>query len=191
VLFLSVLIVLFTLSLQKRSYSSALSALIILISWQMVSIFYTYESKSKSLISVYQLNKYNTVAIKNTNTVLVNQIDTSNYNFHIKPHFTSFNNPTIKVDNYNFVNYKDLNILLLSKKNFFPVVNFKIVTTLIVANNFKLREEYLQNFSNLKQIVVDGSNSNYNIKNIEKLCTSFGCSFYNTKHQGAYILNLE
>ncbi len=191
VLFLSVLIVLFTLSLQKRSYSLALSTLIILISWQMVSIFYTYESKSKSLISVYQLNKYNTVAIKNTNTVLVNQIDTSNYNFHIKPHFTSFNNPTIKVDNYNFVNYKDLNILLLSKKNFFPVVNFKIVTTLIVANNFKLKEEYLQNFSTLKQIVVDGSNSNYNVKNIEKLCTSFGCSFYSTKHKGAYILNLE
>ncbi len=190
VLFLSVLLIVLTLALQKRSYKLSFASVFILICWQLVCIFYSYESKAKSLISVYQLSKYSTVAIKNSQTVLVNQIDTSNYNFHIKPHFTSFNNPVVKVDNYNFVNYNDLNILLLSKKNFFPVVNYKIVTTLIIANNFKLKEEYLQNFTNLKQVVVDGSNSNYTLKNIEKLCGNFGCAFYNTKQNGAYILEL-
>ncbi|MDX2174512.1 MAG: ComEC/Rec2 family competence protein [Bacteroidota bacterium] len=190
VLFLSVLIVVFTLAIQKRSYQFSFAALLVLISWQLVSIFYSYESKSKSLISVYQLNKFNTVAIKNTHTVLINQLDTSNYNFHIKPHFTSFNNPTIKIDNYNFINYQNLNVLLLNKKNFFPVVNFKLVNTLVIANNFKLKEEYLQNFTNLKQVVVDGSNSNYVVSHVEKLCRKFGYAFYNTKQNGAYIIEL-
>lgn len=190
IIFLTLLIIFFTLSLTKRSFKLVFASFIIIICWQLVCIFYTYESKSKSLISVYQLNKYSTVALKNTYRVLVNQLDTSNYNFHIKPHFTSFNNPTVKIENYNFINYNDLNLLLLNKKNFFPVVNFKIITTLIISNNFKLNEDYLQNFTNLKQIVVDGSNSNFTVNTIEKLCNKFTFPFYNTKLNGAYIINL-
>ncbi len=190
VLFLTVVIITITLSLQKRSFSLVFTSLLLIITWQLICIFYSYESKTKSLISIYQLNKYSTVAVKNTHTVLVNQLDTSNYNFHIKPHFTSFNNPIIKVSNYNFINYKALHVLLLTKPHHFPVVNFKIVTTLLVANNFKLKEDYLQNFTNLNQIVVDGSNSNYSINKIEKLCRKFGYNFYNTKQTGAYIISL-
>lgn len=190
VIFLSLLIISLTVALQKRSYRYSLGTLLLLICWQLVTIFYSYENKSKSLISVYQLNKFSTVSIKNTHTVLVNQLDTSNYNFHIKPHFTSFNNPIIKIDNYNFINYQNLNVLLLNRKHFFPVVNFKLVNTLVIANNFKLKEDYLQNFTNLKQVVVDGSNSNYVVSNVEKLCRKFGCAFYNTKQNGAYIIEL-
>lgn len=189
-LFLSLLIIIFTLTLQKRSYRLALSTLLVLISWQVTAIFQSYDNKSKTLVSVYQLNKYNTVAVKNTIAVLVNQLDTSNYNFHIKPHFTSFNNPVIKICNYNFINYKNLNILLLNKKNYFPVVDFKTVNTLLIANNFKLKEDYLRNFANLKQVVVDGSNSNYVVNNVEKLCRKFNIAFYNTKQRGAYIVEL-
>ncbi len=190
VLFLTVVIITITLSLQKRSFRLVFTSLLLIITWQLICIFYSYESKTKSLISIYQLNKYSTAAVKNTHTVLVNQLDTSNYNFYIKPHFTSFNNPIIKISNYNFVNYKALNLLLLTKPHYLPVVNFKIVTTLLVANNFKLKEDYLQNFTNLNQIIVDGSNSNYSINKIEKLCRKFGYNFYSTKQNGVYIINL-
>ena len=190
VLFLSILIITITLALQKHSFRFTFTSLLIVVAWQLIGIFYSYESKTKSLICIYQLNKYSTVAVKNTHTVLVNQLDTSNYNFHIKPHFTSYNNPNILINNYNFINYKALNLLILNKPSHFPVVNFKIVTTLLIANNFKLKDDYLQNFTNLNQVVVDGSNTSYSINKIEKLCRKFGYTFYNTKQNGAYIINL-
>jgi hypothetical protein len=70
------------------------------------------------------------------------------------------------------------------------VVDFKLVNTLVIANNFKLNQDYLQNFSNLKQVVVDGSNSNYVVNQVEKLCSKFGYAFYNTKKNGSYIVEL-
>ncbi|MEO6304467.1 MAG: ComEC/Rec2 family competence protein [Bacteroidia bacterium] len=189
-LFLSILIITGSLFFQYRSYRLITVSFVLLICWQLIALFVSYNSKTENLLVAYQVNKSNLLVVKNTKNATLNTLDSSQFMYHVKPHVVSFNNSELKVQDFNYIEKNDKHILLLNKKDHWPDISLKEISFLILANNFKLTSADLEAFSGLKTIIVDGSNNNYSAKKTEELCRKFDIELIKTKQQGAYILNL-
>lgn len=191
VLFLSVFIIFISIAFQYRDYRQVVLSLIVLITWQLFSILDSYNSKNQSLLTVYNVKNHTVVSVKNKLNAGITKVSNSVYNFNVKPHFTSFNNPEIDSLEFNFLKTKEQTILFLSDPGSWPEADLSRVTTLVLANNFKISKEQMQKFKSLKTLVMDASNNNYSAARAEELSRNFGISFYNTKHKGAYLLALQ
>jgi hypothetical protein len=139
---------------------------------------------------VYHINKDAISSIKNKTVVTSDSIAYANYNYHVKPHFISFNYPAVNHKDYNFIGFANQKILLLKKKGFWPRTDFSEVKTLIISNNFKINAKDLQMFPALEIIVGDGSNNRYSIKKLAELSSKFGIKFHCTFDNGAYVQKL-
>ncbi len=189
-LFLSFFIIVITLAIQNKSYRSLGLGMILLIWWQTSAIILSYNSKTKDLLTVYQVNKSSIVLVKNKTVSTINKIDSAQFMFHVKPHITSFNNTSLAVNDFNYLEKGSIKALLLNKKNCWPRTEAAEINLLVLANNFDLTAKDLENFPELKSIVADASNTNYSIKKVEELCRKFGIELIKTKQQGAYVLDL-
>ncbi len=189
-IFLSFFIIVITLSIQNKSYRSLAFCMLLLIWWQVSAIVLSYQSKTRDLLTVYSVNKSNTVLIKNKTVAMINNIDSSQFMYHVKPHIISFNNTSLTIKEFNYIEKENLRALLLDKKDRWPQVATDEINLLILANNFKLTSKDLEGFPGLKTVVADASNNNYSIKKVEELCRKFGIELIKTKQQGAYTLEL-
>lgn len=189
-LFLSFFIIVITLAIHNRSYRSLVFCLMILIWWQASALVLSYNSKTKDLLAVYQINKNSTVLVKNKMNSTLNDLDSVQFMFHIKPHLTSFNNTGLTINEFNYVEKSNVKVLVLNKKDHWPQTDLSKINLLVLANNFKLTTNDLESLTGLKTLVADASNTNYSIKKVEELCRKFGIKLIKTKQQGAYILDL-
>ncbi|MBA3681482.1 MAG: ComEC/Rec2 family competence protein [Bacteroidetes bacterium] len=189
-LFLSFLIVIFTIAIQQKAYRSLAFCIIVFICWQFSALMVSYNSKTKDLLTVYQVNKSNAVLVKNKTNSIINILDSVQFMFHIKPHITSFNNSNLAINEFNYVEKGNIKALILNKKDHWPETDLASINLLVLANNFKITAKDLENFPGLKTVVADASNTNYSIKKVEELCRKFGLELIKTKQQGAYILDL-
>lgn len=189
-LFLLFFIIVFTISIQLKSYRNLSFCLILLIWWQASALVVSYNSKTETLLAVYHVNKNNFIVVKNRTRATINHLDSAQFIFHIKPHITSFNNSSLTTKDYNHIVKGQRSVLVLNKKDHWPAISFAKISLLVLANNFKISGKDLEAFSSLKTIVMDGSNSNYSIKKVEELCRKFGIELIRTKQQGAYIRDL-
>jgi len=190
VFFLSLLIIILSTAFQYRSYKQFALSFILLITWQFFSLIDSYIVKNKSLLTVYSIKNESVVSVKNKTTVNLAEINSPVYNFNIKPHLNSFNYPNAKLTTFNVLKKNKQFVLYLNTPGYWPEIDLKEVTTLVLANNFNVTEQDLRDFQNLQTLVVDASNNNYMAARAEELCRNFNISFYNTKHSGAYLLAL-
>jgi len=191
VILLSVFLVVISIAVQFRSYRYLRLSLLILIGWQLFSLIDSYASKNGSLLSIYNVKNNSVVSVKNARSVYLTKVPASIYNFSIKPHLNSFNYADIKPAEFNVLKKDKECVLFLNKPGYWPLVNCDKITTLILANNFKLSKSDLDKFPNLATLVMDASNNNYILAKTEELSRNFGIRFYNTKHLGAYLLALK
>jgi competence protein ComEC len=189
-IFLSFFIILLSIAIQNRSYKQISYSFILLICWQISALLVSYNSKGQDLFVVYQINKHTNYLVKNNSNARLNALDSSKFNYHVKPHIISFNNPNLEIRDFNFVKTKNKNILILNKANFWPDLPLQTIDVLVLANNFKLTPANLEDLTHVKTIVLDGSNNNYSSKKTEELCRKFEIELIKTKQKGAYILNL-
>ncbi len=189
-LFLGIILVLINQVLSFKRYSITVLCAFVLISWELVNLFEVHYSKSKSMLAVYHLSNNSTTMIKNTTTVIYNQVDSVNFDFHIKPHLISLNNSKVLTQPYNQIKANKNSFLILSNMGRLPVTNYKTINKLILQNNYKLTEEHLRLFTNVNEVVIDGSIKYGNAMRIEKLCRKFDVKLYSTKTQGAFITEL-
>lgn len=190
VLFLTTFIVLISIAVQYREYKQLVFSLIVLITWQLFSLFESYSAKTKSLLTIYNVRNKSTVSVKNKTNVSLSEVAIADYNFCIKPHMTSFNNPELFQVTFNALKTKNQFVLILNKRGFWPGADYKKVNTLLLSNNFKLTKQDIVKFENLNIIVMDASNNNYTLAKTEELCRNFGITFYNTKYKGAFLAEL-
>lgn len=191
VFFLSVLIVFFSLAFQYRSYRLVSFSLIVLITWQFLSIFQSYLLKSSSLLTVYNVKNKRAVAVKNKEIVALSPVPRSVYNFNLFPHINSFNYAELQQKDFNAVCAGKQCVLFLNRSGSWPKVDLKRVTSLVLSNNFELREADLEKMLNLRDLVVDASNNHFSLAKAEELSRNFGLNFYSTGYGGAYLLPLE
>ncbi|MBX3165528.1 MAG: ComEC/Rec2 family competence protein [Bacteroidetes bacterium] len=188
--FLSLLTVIFSLALQYRNHRRLAWAMLLLISWQFVSMLNSYTSKNESLFALYHINKKHAVFLKNKTQANLSKVENQDYNFHIRPHLINLNVGDISHKEFNYLQTPNFSLLILNKPNFLPRMNFGNINTLVLANNFKLQHKDLTSFKKLKTIVSDGSTNNFINKKTEELSRKFGCVFYSTKAKGAYLEEL-
>ena len=189
-LFLSIFIIFITIAIQSKSYKLMVSSFVLLIWWQIISLFVSYNLKTQSLFAVYQINKINNYVIKNKVQSTINELDSSAFLFHVKPHIISFNHSKLSVKNYNYIKKDNKQILILNKKNFWPNISLSDINFLLISNNFKLKESDFVLMKSLKTIIGDGSNNSFSIRKTEELCRKFDVQLIKTKQTGAYLLNL-
>lgn len=189
-LFLSALIILLSIAFQNKSFKQVALSFVVLIVWQVFAMANAFNSKSENMFVAYQINKKHSVLVKNTTTSVLNDLDSSKFIYHTKPHVISFNNTRLAVNDFNYVTKNNKSILILNKANFLPDISFQKIDYLVLANNFRLTKAHLQSFSNLKAIIMDGSNNSVTTKKNEELSRKFGVELIKTKQTGAYILNL-
>lgn len=186
-LFLTICLILLNELIKNKKFITVVCLSFLIISWQLINLFSVHFSKSLNLITVYQIPNQSTLLVKVGNNVSYNQIDTNKFNYHIKPHLTTFNYSKTTIKPFNYVKTNKDQIVVLSQKNKIPIVDYNKITILILQNNFMLNEQNLNKFKNIKQVIIDGSVNFYNSLQIEKLCRKFDISLYSTKTQGAFL----
>ncbi|MCC6372996.1 MAG: ComEC family competence protein [Bacteroidia bacterium] len=189
-LFLTVLIVVFSSAILYKKYNTLVAALLLLIAWQFYALLDSHQKKNESVFVTYHVRKKNRCLVKNKTCVVLNHVQDKEYGYHIKPHITSFNNVSESVRNFNYVKFKNECVLILNNHDSVPKLPDG-VTSLVLANNFKVSESFLQNFKSLKSVIADGSNNNFNMAKSVELCSKFGLDFYSTRSEGAFILPLK
>jgi hypothetical protein len=108
----------------------------------------------------------------------------------VHPHVNALNYVSAREGNFNVVDAPDHYVLFLDKPGFWPDIDLKKVTTLVLSNNFKLGPADLEKLTGLKKVVADASNNPWAVSAAEKLSCNFGIAFYNTRSKGAYLLTL-
>ncbi len=191
VYFLTAIIVLASIILKQKSYAHIAFLFLVIIVWQFTCLIQSYQSKNKSLFTVYHTKLENHVTLKNKTKVYINQINGFAYNYSIKPHLNTFNNSENIKKEFNYFKSENISFLILNKRHYWPKVDLKCITTLLVSNNFCITEENLASFTQLKLIITDATNNNKTIKNTEELCRKFGVNFFNSKETGAVLLALK
>jgi competence protein ComEC len=187
---LSAFIFIISLTFYKRSYRYVVYLFLLLIFWQTNALIVSWQVKQQNLLTVYHVKKESVFSVKNKIEVYLDSVSDKVFNFHIKPQMISFNYPAIITRKFNYIHSGNKTILVLNKKNFWPEIDKKSVSTLVISNNFRLSSKDLEEFSSLKLLVADGSNNNYILRHLEELCSKFGIEFYSTKHKGAYMTGL-
>lgn len=187
--YLSVLIILFSIAVQYRSYKQLAASIVVLISWQFISLVNSFNAKNASLVSIYNVKGKTVISVKNKTRVRLSDTDPRTYNYHVKPHLNSFNYPDIGSGKFNYLKNGEESILILNNLDFWPDTGFADITTLVVANNFKLTEADLLKFKHLEMLVLDASNNAYTVHHAEELSRKFGIGFYATQSKGAWLLS--
>ena len=188
--FLTAFIIAAALFMKQRTYVCVAGATVLLILWQLTSLFEIVEKKSESHLSIYQINKQSAIDVKNKEQVFFNSTtNTSNYNYHIKNNHTFYNYPAIDSLNFDFVKGKQWSFLKLSSQNQKALISFLKPDYLLVSNNLEVDESYFV-IRNLKLVIADGSNKYQNIKKLRSLCDKFAIPFHSTAERGYLQLDL-
>ncbi len=188
-MFLSAFIIAAALFMKQRTYIYVAGAAVLLIFWQLTSLFEVTEKKSSSHLSIYHINKQSAMDLKNTNSVCFNSnLTYSNYNYHVKANHTSYNYANVDSLNFDFVKSTNNSLLKLSSINQQNLIQFLKPNYLLISNNVDLDEAQFP--ANLKLVIADGSNNYKNIKKLRLLCDKFAVPFHSTAEKGYIQLNL-
>lgn len=187
---LTLIIILVSVVIEQRQYKALVLSLLVLILWQILALFQSYELKQTSGLAVYHIKKGQAVSVKNKKQLSLFISDTMSFDFHVKPHLTSLNNPELEYKRFNFVKSENTQFLFLDKPYFWPKTEYSEIKTLVISNNFKLSAQDLLAFKSLKTLVADASNNRQTLTNARELSRKFGFSFYNIKYEGAYLSEL-
>lgn len=186
----SVLIVLISLTLQYRSYKAFATSFVILIAWQCLALTQSIDAKKARIFTSYFVNRQNVFSVKDGAMVIYNDVPTADFNFHVKPHFISFNNPSVISKPFNYIHAEHQDVLILDNPVALPNNSLDEITTIVLCNNFVLTDTELKQFKKLTTVVCSGSNNNSSNKKTLELCRKFGLGFYLCRDRGAYLLAL-
>jgi competence protein ComEC len=190
-LLLSLLTVMVSATLHHRSYRLAACSLVLLITWQFYSLVCSANVKSLNLLTVYHVGKSSAISAKNGLNVKLSMTDSSQYNYHVKPHITSFNYPELRNFRFNYGRLGNEQFLVLDRPGHWPDIDDDKITTIVMENNFRFLESDLQFFPNLKTLVAGASNNSYSLEKWGQLSRKFGFAIYNIRVEGAFLRQLE
>jgi competence protein ComEC len=188
-IFLTAFIAGIAVFIRQRGYVCIAGAAILLIVWQLSSLFEITEKKSASHVGIYHVNKQMAADIKNANSIHFNSdLSNSNYNYHVKPNHTVYNYPDIDSLKFDFIKSGKNSFFKLTSEKQQALIHFLEPDYILVSNNADLPEACLT--KNIKLIIADGSNNYKNIKELRTLCDKFAVPFYATAEKGYIQINL-
>lgn len=186
---LTLFIVMIMIFIKKRSYNYAAGAAIVLIAWQLISVFEIVGTKVASHAAIYHINKKSAIDIKNTTVLHFTSTASNNdYNFHVRPNHTFYNYPDIDSLRFDYVKSANTSIFRLSSVKQLQLLLFLKPEYVLVSENINLNEQVFP--KEVKLIIADGSNNYTHIKELKALCDKFAVPFYATAENGYIQVNL-
>lgn len=189
-LLMCVIIYFVTVALTKKSYFSTVTSLFILVIWQLYSVISSYQAKTLNELVVYQIPKGSTISIKSQQKVILNKIDSSAFNMHVKPNLTFYNNSNLLVKPYNYFSSPSFKLLVIDKKRSIPMQSHLKFTHVLISNNAIPSTDFFDGYR-FNTLIADGSNSRYVTKKLKERCIEKGINFYSTAELGAFVMPLK
>lgn len=186
-LFMILVIFLISLTFAKRNYRYVFTLFSVIISWQLFSIFSSYQSKSSSEMVIYHTPKNTSISMKSKTDIVLNKKDSVHYEMQVKPHLTASNYAQIQLHSFNYIKLNKTALLVLDKKKMFPLNLNKFITHVLVTENALPNQAFFDRYQ-VKMIIADASNSNYTTDKLQAICSKNNVSFYNIKNKGAFVL---
>lgn len=189
--FLTLVLLLFSIALQFRSYRYLRTAFLLLITWQLVSLYTSFRAKTSSEFTVYSIKKANVFACKTGTRVVLSPCTPAEKDYHIQGHLTALNYPGIEQKIFNYVQTTQGAIIVLNEKTSLSEAVIRNTSVLIISNNYRISEKELAAFERLKILVLAGNNSFKTAAHAEELSRKFKLDFYDVKKSGCFQLNLN
>lgn len=189
---MSLVIFLLCIFARTRSYRALSAAVVLVIAWQLLSIFEIVPEKNKRVLAVYQLNKNFAMDVKNGPLLLhSSQAGMSDYDFHVKPHHGTLSYPELALLNVDLVRTDAVSLFHLKNNNTASLLKILQPQCLVVSSGADIKPELLKDLKSLKILVADGSNSYRQTEHLSQLCRNFGLQFYSTRTQGYFEIDLD
>jgi competence protein ComEC len=185
-LFLSMLILLALFAIRSRNYRMTASCCVLLIAWQLFSLYSSYEAKNTRELTVYSLRNSGAVSVKYGNNVAL-YMDSAAPFRRIYPHLISMNYPTLNQDKFNYVKSGGTEILLLGQK---LKAASPSISILIARKNIELNDRMLEEYPTVGLVIADASNSRKSLRRIKGFCNGKNIRFISTAEK-AVVLSLD
>lgn len=172
----------------NRRYNWVVFTIVLIISWQLFSLMDSIDKKRKNELVIYHTPKSSTVLVKNKNKIHLNKIDSTNFNYSIKPNITAANYPRLIQSDFNYLNTKNYSLIIIKDKSKIPMVSNRKIDYLLICNNSVPPKQFFEK-KTINKLIADGSNNFYTLRKLEELCSKFGVDYYSTATKGAFIAN--
>jgi competence protein ComEC len=186
---ISVLIALLSSAIYRQSFRQLVYSLCLFLIWQVSALVQDFDLLKKNTITVYSVNKAYAYSVKQGQHLSYSVSDAAVYERYVKAHALTLGNPHTQDDRFNAIETSEYQLVILNQKGSFPEVSAEKPTYLVLSNDFYLKEVDFSRFKRLRALVLDESMQRKSLGRVEKLCRKFGLLCYQTKKQGALILN--
>lgn len=187
--FLTLFILMIATFIKHRTYVYLAGAAVIMILWQLISLFEITDKKPDSHLAIYHVSKRSVTEIKNSTQLHFNSsLGESDYNYHVKPNHTFYNYSDMNNMRFDYVKSMNLSLLKLSSVNQQVLIPVLKPDYILVSENNTLAEEFFP--KSAKLVIADGSNNYKHIKELKALCDKFAIPFYSTAESGYLQLGL-
>lgn len=188
--FCTVLLMITAHAIYARSVQSVRFALLALMIWQIYGIASSLSSKLTNSFTVYQVNKHTGTSVKMHTRVAFRLDDSSRFDFHMKPHFVSMNNPEIAGSVFNYVAARTGGIWIVDNPLVWRLRPPGKVRVLVLCRGVPMPPAPLELMPGLETVVIDGSNDRRSAARAAGICRKFGLVVHNTALQGAFQIEL-
>jgi competence protein ComEC len=193
-LFLSGLLIVLAYALRYRSGRALQASLLLIATWQVVSLTGYWRDVGVNSLTVYESGRNSIVSIKKGPNVSVMSSDEGAFRFHAEPHLTSLSPRQINNDVFNLVAGSEGEAaLILNSPEPCDVADSAAerIGTLVLCKGRTINAGELSRFPVLTTIVVDGSHSARNCREIAELCGRAGLAFHSTARDGAFTMQFK
>jgi len=184
-LFLSLILILFSKAFARHSRRLLYLSILGTLSWQLFSIWQSYESKSNEKVLLFSLRKSAGLAVKHPGQVSLWLQDSSVLEYSVKPWLISQNYAEQSTLQSRVLRLGEEYIVYAHQKDSFPRLPPEKIKYLICSSEFKITKKLLKSLPGTAIVFLDGTNGRRDIDETIKLCRNFGRMVWVLSEKGA------
>lgn len=190
-LFLSLVILFFSIAFARHSRRLIYAALTCLLCWQFFALRESALTKSSEKILVFAIRKGAAIALKQPGKVALFMKDSSAFSYSIKPWLIAQNYTRSSALNADVFRINEDYIVYAHRADSFPVIPLERIHYLICGSPFKITKKMLKSLSPEAIVLLDGTNGKREIRHAIKLCRNFGRKVWVLPEKGACQIGLR
>jgi hypothetical protein len=184
-LFLSLILILFSKAFARHSRRLLYLSVVGTLSWQLFSMWQSYESKSKEKVVLFSLRKSAGMAVKNPGQVSLWIQDSSVLEYSVRPWLISQNYAEQSTLKSSVLQLGEEYIVYAHQKDSFPCLPPEKIKYLICSSGFKITKKLLKSLPVTAIVFLDGTNGPGDTGEAIKLCRNFGRLVWVLSEKGA------
>lgn len=189
--FLVSILFVFYWMLKQKKFSLVLSALLLILFWQIFNIITVTTAKNEVSCTIYHVNKKYAMDLKNADCLFfTSKLNEKDYNFHIRNNHSGYNYPFFYDCQIGYIKSNGFSLLMIQKTSMISLVNLLRPSVVVFTNNTFPQEEMKFAYKP-KMVIADGACDYKCLKKISLLCKKNDLNFYSTREFGFLKVSLN